>query len=58
MLFRLFPLDLPLLNSFLVGGDKEDRTPDLRLAKPPLSQLSYIPIKYGGEGGIRTRGRV
>ena len=26
------------------GGDDGDRTHDLRLAKPALSQLSYIPI--------------
>ncbi len=26
-----------------VGGDSRDRTGDLRLAKPALSQLSYIP---------------
>ena len=25
------------------GGDDRDRTDDLRLAKPALSQLSYIP---------------
>jgi hypothetical protein len=25
------------------GGDSRDRTGDLRLAKPALSQLSYIP---------------
>ncbi len=25
------------------GGDNRDRTGDLRLAKPALSQLSYIP---------------
>jgi hypothetical protein len=25
------------------GGDEGARTPDLRLAKAPLSQLSYIP---------------
>ena len=25
------------------GGDDRDRTGDLWLAKPPLSQLSYIP---------------
>ena len=25
------------------GGDVGDRTPDLRLAKPALYQLSYIP---------------
>ena len=27
-----------------VGGDERDRTVDLRLAKPALSQLSYIPL--------------
>jgi hypothetical protein len=26
-----------------VGGDKEDRTPDLLLARQALSQLSYAP---------------
>ena len=28
------------------GGDDRDRTDDLRLAKPALSQLSYIPDVY------------
>ena len=28
------------------GGAGRDRTDDLRLAKPALSQLSYSPIKY------------
>ena len=28
-----------------VGGDEEDRTPDLRIANATLSQLSYAPIK-------------
>ena len=28
---------------FPFGGGKEIRTPDLRLAKPSLSQLSYTP---------------
>ena len=28
---------------FAIGGDDRDRTGDLWLAKPPLSQLSYIP---------------
>ena len=32
-------------NSFCFGGDSEDRTHDLLLAKQALSQLSYIPIK-------------
>ena len=26
------------------GGDDGDRTHDLRLAKPALSQLSYVPF--------------
>jgi hypothetical protein len=26
-----------------VGGDEEDRTPDLRIANATLSQLSYAP---------------
>ena len=35
---------LPLHHIRIIcGGDKGDRTPDLRLAKPALSQLSYIP---------------
>ena len=29
----------------IASGDDRDRTGDLRLAKPPLSQLSYIPEK-------------
>jgi hypothetical protein len=33
------------------SGDDRDRTGDLRLAKPSLSQLSYIPICLG-LGGI------
>ena len=35
------------------GGGKEVRTPDLRLAKPSLSQLSYTPDN-GGPGKTRT----
>jgi hypothetical protein len=26
-----------------IGGDEEDRTPDLRIANAALSQLSYVP---------------
>ena len=26
-----------------LGGDEEDRTPDLRIANATLSQLSYVP---------------
>lgn len=33
-----------LVHSFLFGGDKGDRTPDLVIANHALSQLSYIPI--------------
>jgi hypothetical protein len=28
-----------------VGGDEGARTLDLRLAKPALSQLSYVPVR-------------
>lgn len=31
----------------LLLGDEGTRTPDLRLAKAPLSQLSYIPARVG-----------
>src|SRR4051794_17757667 len=27
-----------------VGGEEEDRTPDLRIANAALSQLSYFPV--------------
>ena len=36
--------------SLAAGGAERDRTDDLRLAKPALSQLSYSP-------GLPTRGR-
>jgi hypothetical protein len=42
------------------GGADRDRTDDLRLAKPALSQLSYSPMDHvvesthGGPGKIRT----
>ena len=35
------------------GGAERDRTDDLRLAKPALSQLSYSPSKLE----VRARGR-
>ena len=38
-------------SNFSFYGDDRDRTDDLWLAKPPLSQLSYIP-KALGLGGI------
>ncbi len=31
------------LKNYISGGDNRDRTGDLRLAKPALSHLSYIP---------------
>ena len=33
------------------GGDDGDRTHDLRLAKPALSQLSYVPEKNNRPSG-------
>ena len=39
--------------SYSSYGDEGSRTPDLRLAKPPLSQLSYIPESFNmGLGGV------
>ena len=51
---------LPLVSK--PGGAGRDRTDDLRLAKPPLSQLSYSPFscratqkkRFGGSGWVRT----
>ena len=37
-------------HSFALGGDDRDRTDDLKLAKLPLSQLSYAPVRYLGSG--------
>ena len=34
------------------GGGGRDRTDDLKLAKLPLSQLSYAPIQLVGQGGF------
>ena len=34
------------LKVVLLGGGKEDRTPDPLLAKQVLSQLSYTPILF------------
>ena len=31
----------------VVGGEEEDRTPDLRIANAALSQLSYPPNNVG-----------
>ena len=37
-------LGLRDLVKHLIGGDEEDRTPDLRIANATLSQLSYVPF--------------
>ena len=43
--FQPVLITLPVGNRHLaVGGDDRDRTGNLRLAKPALSQLSYVPI--------------
>ena len=34
---------------YLNGGARRDRTADLRLAKPALSQLSYSPNQKTGD---------
>jgi hypothetical protein len=31
----------------VIGGEEEDRTPDLRIANAALSQLSYPPNNVG-----------
>ena len=41
-------LSFTLLHNHSLSGDEGTRTPDPRLAKAVLSQLSYIPI-LGGE---------
>ena len=46
-----------IITVFLDGGDRRDRTDDLKLAKLPLSQLSYVPSfviqqKVVGLGGL------
>ena len=43
-------LSFPLLHNHSLSGDEGTRTPDPRLAKAVLSQLSYIPILGGGVG--------
>ena len=44
------------------GGAERDRTDDLRLAKPALSQLSYSPDKIGdcgcGDADLVGQGRL
>ena len=36
---------LPDYGGRWVGGEEEDRTPDLRIANAALSQLSYHPLE-------------
>ena len=36
---------LPDYIKHILGGEEEDRTPDLRIANAALSQLSYPPTK-------------
>ena len=38
------------------GGAGRDRTDDLKLAKLPLSQLSYGPFIYDAQTPLRTTG--
>ncbi len=38
-------------------GDEGDRTPNLRLAKPALSQLSYIPSNFQSHPLVNARTR-
>lgn len=45
------PLGLPTEASAKVGGGDRDRTDDLKLAKLPLSQLSYAPLRQKASGG-------
>ena len=40
------------MTSVEVSGADQDRTDDLRLAKPALSQLSYSPVIRVGQGRL------
>ena len=47
-----FPKEMPINHYTRVdGGAGRDRTDDLKLAKLPLSQLSYGPIPHVNNGG-------
>ena len=46
------------LTCVVVGGDDGDRTHDLRLAKPALSQLSYVPVITAPAATRLTLGRL
>ena len=45
-------------NSPGVGGADRDRTDDLRLAKPALSQLSYSPVLVRSAGEAQSPNRT
>ena len=45
------PTTIPKIGLVPLSGDDRDRTGDLWLAKPPLSQLSYIPDKHSKFNG-------
>ena len=48
----IFKTILFIISTFnIIGGAGRDRTDDLKLAKLPLSQLSYAPILVG-QGGL------
>ena len=40
--------EVPGVGAGVDGGAEGDRTPDFRLAKPALSQLSYSPVFSSG----------
>ena len=46
---------IQLLPILVPGGGERDRTDDLRLAKPALSQLSYTPLKDPAPAAGRSR---
>ncbi len=60
-LFRAGRPQGAIRNHKTVGGADRDRTDDLRLAKPALSQLSYSPefcgLPRGRDPAARTAGR-
>ena len=48
---------LETIQTLVIGGAEEDRTPDLRIANATLSQLSYSPTreaKFSGLAGTQA----
>jgi hypothetical protein len=41
------------VTAYAPGGDEGARTPDIRLAKAALSQLSYIPVWAFEDSNLR-----